>query len=247
MQSENSVVTPEQEAYMARFAEIEHGIHDPYKILLGPSPHLARIVSATAATGDIFQIAKPLRGPNMTYKIELHIPVLKCENSSSAVARNTTAAAVIAAGEGGTSSVPFDFGALDMSQLEYHNDSGHVSSGYVWPPMSIGYFAMIPQDDERMTRPWDGPGANYYSTETVMNQLWIVIADHDDDNSTNPLFLTCTLWNASLFLNTSYRDDVQSVQPESFTYINEVELITFMEDFPAKTVNIAALIYTAFF
>ncbi|MCJ1464533.1 hypothetical protein MMC07_003146 [Pseudocyphellaria aurata] len=215
--SNNSSPSPKELAFLTRFAELDYDTS-----FVGPSLLLARIASASAATGDIFRIAKPLPGPNMTYQIGLHIPAIKCENSSSAVARNTTAAAVIAAGAGGNSSVPFDFGALDMSLLRYDNISygrdnrGNYFEITSW--LSIGYFAMIPQYDERMNRPWDRDGDGY-----ALNQLWIVVADHDDVNSTNPLFLTCTLWNVSSFFNISYKDDVQSVQRENFTYVNEVE------------------------
>ncbi|MCJ1468134.1 hypothetical protein MMC07_006762 [Pseudocyphellaria aurata] len=171
---------------------------------------LDRIVSASAATGDIFRIAKPFPWPNMTYQIDLHVPAIKCENSSSAVARNTTAAAVIHSrdsdgalivGEMQDGSVPsdFDFGALDMSLLEYHNGS---------TLLSIGYYAehKLRTDDNGLFR----------------HQLRIVVADHDDDNSTKPLFLTCTLWNASSSFNISYKDNVQSVQRENLIYVNEL-------------------------
>lgn len=230
-----------------RFAEIRSGTHGEYWIV-GSSLHLAKIVSASAGSGEIFRIAKPLSGPNMTYQIDLHIPVIKCESSSTAVARNTTAAAVIAAGEGGNSSVPFDFHSLDMSQLEYHNDSGFTKPPYEYPPMKIGYFAMVPkaQDNEKMTQPWH----SLDDLEVPTNQLWVVIADHGDDNSTKPCFLTCRLWNASLSLHISYRDDVQSVQPESFTYINEVQAQAYwfgmMEPWNPP-VNMANMVYTALF
>lgn len=94
--------------FIARFAEIHVETHGGYGIV-GSSLHLAKIISASATSGEIFQIAKPLSRPNMTYQTELHIPTIRCENSSSAVGRNTTAAAVIAAGEGGNSSEPFYF------------------------------------------------------------------------------------------------------------------------------------------
>lgn len=228
--------------YIARFAELRYGTHGGYGIV-GPSLHLARIISASASSGEIFQIAKPLSRPNMTYQTELHIPAIKCENSSSAVARNTTAAAVIAAGEGGKSSEPFNFSKLDMGQLEYQN-LDEVS----WPPMKIGYFAMIPQDDERMTRPWVSPnGLDYVDTP---NQLWVVVADYGDDTRTNPRFLTCKLWNVSLSLNVTYFNDVQSVRPENFTYLNEVQTRKDwfgILEFPDQTADIANMVYSAFF
>lgn len=227
-----------------RFSETRFGLHGDYWIT-GSSLHLAKIISEPAASSEIFRITKPLRGPNMTYQIELHIPAIKGENSSSAVARNTSAAAVIAAGEGGNSSEPFNFRKLDMNQLEHQNVTEYI-------PMKIGYFAMIPQDDERMTRPWEGPGGSEGSEvdNLSMNQLWVLVADHGDDNSTNPRFLTCKLWNASLSLNISYLDDVQSIRPENFTYVNEVKAREYWQgiiEFPNQAFDIANMVYSVIF
>lgn len=110
----------------------------------------------------------------------------------------------------------------------------------------IGYFAMVPLDDERMTKRWDGLGALPAATQS-MNQLGIAIADHGDDKSINQHFLTCRMWNTSLFLNISYLNDVQAVRPESFTYINEVQPLIGLDDFPDQTINVADLVYTTFF
>ncbi|MCJ1469699.1 hypothetical protein MMC07_008335 [Pseudocyphellaria aurata] len=210
-------LSQEHFAFLSRFVELRSDTG------LGPSHDLARIVSASAATGNIFRIAKPLPGPNMTYQIGLHIPAIKCENSSSAIARNTTVAAVIAAriakGDQAAGSATLeDFGALDMSLLEYRNESMDAGN------LTIGYHTVLIDqgDDDRSV------DIRFLLEDAIRlsphkNQLWIVVADHDDHNGTKPLFLTCTLWNASSLLNISYQDDVQSVQRENFTYVNEVE------------------------
>lgn len=148
MLTKGSIVADEQENFIELFANICDQFDGTYSIV-GSSLSLAKIISASAASGEIFRIGKPLPGPNMTYQIYLHI--LAIYENSSAVARNTTAAAVIAAGQGGNSSVPFDFRGLDISQLEYLNETGDEWS---WSPMKIGYFAMVPPDGERMTKPW---------------------------------------------------------------------------------------------
>lgn len=131
-----------------------------------------------------------------------------------------------------------------MGQREYQNDTESL-----WPPMKIGYFAMIPQDDERMTRPWGGPDGSDDADQST-NQLWVVVADRGEDSSTNPRFLTCKLWNASLSLNITSFDDVQSVRTENFTYINEVQSRAYwfgILEFPYQTADIANMMYSAFF
>ncbi|MCJ1468035.1 hypothetical protein MMC07_006661 [Pseudocyphellaria aurata] len=184
----------EQMAFLEHFAEFQ------YSMIVGPSLPLARIASASATTGDIFRIAKPLPEPNMTYQIDLYVPAIRCENSSFVVAFKTAKAAVIAARKGRNTSVPFDIGSLDLEHLIYHVDSETT--------LLIGYYAeQSPVFDDNGLR---------------RSQLRIVIADHDDDNSTKPLFLTCMLWNASSIFKISYKDDVQSVQRENFTYVNKI-------------------------
>ncbi|MCJ1270368.1 hypothetical protein MMC22_010264 [Lobaria immixta] len=229
---------PDIQETIERFAEINQRTHYEFTIQ-GSSIRLARIISLSAASGELLSMMRQFSRPNMTYRIEPHIPVIRCENSSLAVARNTTAAAVIANNEGGN---PFNFSALDMEQLEYQDDT--VIEGL--PPTQIGYFAMIPLDDQRMTRPWGG--VSDYGIPTL-NQLWVVIADHGNDNATIPRFLTCGLWNASLSLNISFKNNIQSVRPENFTYINEVPpTLSFgivPEDEPPT--NIAGMVYTAYF
>ncbi|MCJ1467049.1 hypothetical protein MMC07_005671 [Pseudocyphellaria aurata] len=227
MSTLNSTTAYDEIAFLARFTEFENN----NLRVRGPSQALARIVSASAATGDIFRIAKPLPGPNMTYETEFHIPAIKCENSSSAVTRSTTAAAAIAArsvigeiaaGEGKNRSVPF----LDMEHLVYLIDSNTT--------LSIGYYAEEVQEFDHNAQP--------------RNQIRIVVADRDDDNSTKPLFLTCTLWNASSIFNISYKDDVQSVQSEITTYVNEIVAPEFVtrEWIPDPT-SLADVAYTMFF
>lgn len=222
-----------------RFAEINQLSPDAFSIK-GSSMRLARIISASAASGEILSIMRPFSRPNMTYRIEPHIPVIRCENSSLAVARNTTTAAVFSFNEGEFISGPSNFSALDMGRLEYDGDA----------LMKIGYFAMIPLDDQGMTRSWGGPYNVSTFDQPNLNQLWVVIADQGNNNATIPRFLTCGLWNASLSLNISFLDNIQSVRPEKFTYINEVPPRIDWFGIGSKDenpTNIADMVYTAYF
>ena len=238
--------SPDIRETIERFAEINEFMFG--FTIKGYSIRLARIISASAASGEILSMRGQFSRPNMTYRIEPHIPVIRCENSSLAVARNTTAAAVIANSEGGNNSEPFNFTALDMEQLEYDVVYTYTPKGF--PSTRIGYFAMIPLDDQRMTRPWGGLNDVSNLEFPNLNQLWIVIADHGNDNATIPSFLTCGLWNASLSLNISFRDRIQSVRPENFTYINEVpptiDWLGIVPDDESPT-SIAGMVYTAYF
>lgn len=206
----------------------------------GPSNYLARIISASAASGDIASIVKPFQGTNMTYQTEFFLPSIKCETSSPRMALATTMAAVNASVKAFNSMMSLrmpevemnntDMSNLDMHSLEYRDRGGEHTS------LRIGYFATVSDDDCSSTR-------EEFAPKTV---LWIAIADHGTDNDTIPQFLNCKLWNASLSLNVSFLGNVQFLRPENYTFVNEVHP---REDAypPGQVVNLADLAYTAFF
>lgn len=225
--------------FVDRFAEVSVNgdpLSDstPY-VVSGTSNRLARLVAASASSGEILPITNPLPGLNATYQIRPYLPALKCETSTEAVALNTTIAAVISASLK-TSETPFNSSQLDMRQLAY-GLGGQILKTY------IGYFAMVPQYNDS-SRPV--PMESLDTEKMVTSQLWVAIADHAEDGSTIPRFFTCQLWNASISLNISYLNDVQTVRHDHLTYINEIDPTTIVHDHEIPR-NMASMSCEAFF
>lgn len=227
-------------SFVDRFAEVSVdgdplSDNTPYSVS-GTSNRLARLVAATATSGEILPITNPLPGLDATYQMDLHLPSLKCETSSDAIALNTTILAVISSSQEAEISRPFNLSELDIGQLTY-GSARPVLEAY------IGYFAMVPEYN------YSGmpiPMESLVTKNMVASQLRIAIADHAKDGSTIPRFFTCQLWNASLSLNISYLNDVQTLRHDHFTYINEIDPDTTIREHGIPR-NMATMSCEAFF
>lgn len=176
--------------YVERFAQVYGLVPFGGFSLKGASSRLARVISASAASGEVFPILRPFRRANMTYQTDFFLPVIKCETSSEEVAQNTTLAAI------GFANVTGDLGIST-------EDTGY--SDFDQYRMRIGYFAMVPRNNYTNETITVQQVDDLSSDDIFTNHIWIAIADQKNTKPTGyanetriiPSFITCKLWNAS--------------------------------------------------
>lgn len=225
--------------YVERFAQVYGLVPFGGFSLKGASSRLARVISASAASGEVFPILRPFRRANMTYQTDFFLPVIKCETSSEEVAQNTTLAAI------GFANVTGDLGIST-------EDTGY--SDFDQYRMRIGYFAMVPRNNYTNETITVQQVDDLSSDDIFTNHIWIAIADQKNTKPTGyanetriiPSFITCKLWNASLHLNTSFLENTQSLRPGNLTYINEMNSLEVFNDLDTVE-NMGNTAYSAFF
>lgn len=224
--------------YVERFAQV-YGIN-PFGgfPLGGASSRLARVISASAASGEVFPILRPFQRANMTYQTDFFLPIIKCETSSEEVAQNTTLAAI------GFANVT---GGLKIST----EDPGYSEHSFDQYRMRIGYFAMVPRNNYTNETITVQQLDDLSSDDVFTNHIWIAIADQKNTKPTGyasiiPSFITCKLWNASLHLNTSFLENTQSLRPGNLTYMNEMHSLE-VYNYLDTAENMANTAYSAFF
>ena len=227
--------------YLERFAQVHGTVPLGGFLLKGASGQLARVISASAASGEVFPILRPFQRANMTYQTHFFLPIIKCETSSMEVAQNTPLAAISFANVTGNLGISME-------------DPGYWEHNFDEYRSNIGYFAMFPR--------------NNYTNETIMvqqvddlspdnvftNHIWIALADqkntkpigHANKTRIIPSFIICNLWNASVHLNTSFLENTQSLRPENLTYMNEIHSLE-VYNYADTTENMANTAYSAFF
>ena len=224
--------------YVERFAKVSATVPFGGFSLGGASSRLARVISASAASGEVFPILRPFKRANMTYQTDFFLPIIKCEASSEEVAQNITLAAI------GFANVA---GNLGISTKEFDNSVYNFDHFL----MKIGYFAMVPRNNYT-TETITVQQVDYFSSDDVFtNHIWIANADQKNtDNGyyprTIPSFITCKLWNASLHLNTSFLENTQSLRPGNLTYVNEMHSLE-VYNYLNTAENMANTAYSAFF
>lgn len=227
--------------YVERFAQVYGMVPFGGFTLGGASSRLARIISASAASGEVFPILRPFQRANMTYQTHLYLPAIKCETSSKEVARNTTLAAI------GFANVT---GKLGIST----EDPGYSDYDFNQYRMKIGYFAMVPRNNYTNETITVQTVDDLSSDDIFTNHLWIAIADQKKNRESSgvptsrtiPSFFTCKLWNASLHLNTSFLENIQSLRPGNLTYLNEINSLEVFNSLETVE-NMANTAYSAFF
>lgn len=227
--------------YVERFAKVYGRVPFGGFSLGGASSRLARVISASAASGEVFPIIRPFQRANMTYQTDFFLPIIKCETSSEEVTQNTTLAAIGFANVTGNLGISTkDFGYSEHNFDEYR--------------VKIGYFAMVPRNDYINETIIVQQLDDLSSRDVFTNQIWIAIADQKNTKPTGygngtriiPSFITCKLWNASLHLNTSFLENIQSLRPGNLTYVNEMHSLEVYNDLDTAQ-NMANTTYSAFF
>lgn len=225
--------------YVERFAKVSGTVPFGGFSLGGASSRLARVISASAASGEVFPILRPFQRANMTYQTDFFLPIIKCETSSEEVAQNTTLAAIGFANVTGNLGIPtteFDYGVYNLDQFL----------------MRIGYFAMVPRNNYTTETITVQQVDDFSSDDVFTNHIWIAIADRKNTDGTKyyprtiPSFITCKLWNASLHLNTSFLENTQSLRPGNLTYVNEMHSLE-VYNYLNTAENMANTAYSAFF
>lgn len=170
-----------------------------------------KLALSSAIFGEVFSIPRPFTDVDSSYMIDFAAPGLKCGNSSSQVARNTTIAALRSQGYSSeTSSHDAHFlniSAIDFQQLEYSHADTRTQ---------IGYFARMPTTNDT--------AADFGLANGTKNEFHVVIADRaPETNTIVPTFLTCQLWNISRTVNITTASGIQDVHVTDTKLLNKFD------------------------
>ncbi|OJD38901.1 formylmethionine deformylase-like protein [Diplodia corticola] len=197
-----------------------------------------KLTLSSAIFGQLFSLPQPFTDADSSYTVDFVAPGIKCDNSSHALFRDVTVAALRSQGYS-TKVDSHDSHFLNVSRINF--DELEYSHGQ--SRTQIGYFARIPgANDDAM---------DFGLANGTRNEIHIVVAGHTPTtHATVPTFLTCQLWNVSRTANISTTNGVQSVQVTGTKLLNKFDRAfqpLYPEDVEKDTFATEEVFYTAFF
>lgn len=206
---------PVNQPSISNFDQDTNALYSPRS---GDPTKLSQMFTVLASTGELLRLSAPESLPNISYTVDLIVPLVRCQVSDEIVRSSTAAAAYKEAISGledrfDTKSSMFyaqnlTFTASEIGFIGKQNNGSFRGQ--------IGYYAMI-SDTSTMSK----------ETEVGI-ELWIAIANppngthaYDFPAPYSASYYTCTLRNASVTTNMAFVDNVMSLQAGA---IREVEL-----------------------
>ena len=204
--------------------------------LSGPRSILARLSTATAASGQILPITPPF--PNSSYSIQFVGPYVSCDTANSTVEQ-----------------------FLDAFLKQYDGALQQDSLNKTW-----AYYAFVPtfdRDDDLSTIELNGTSISAMDQTRLQqkpwnatNELWMKFTRYLRDDHGNlvfdegqrkipePKYVSCNLWNASFNTKFSYESWNQTIQFNDITLLNPVSYPSVQPD---QSSDLAQLSYASFF
>ena len=171
------------------------------------------MLTVLAGTGEISQINAPGNLRNVSYTVDLIVPLVRCRVSDEKVRSLTVASAYDQAMAGLEGLVDISNSTIHVQNLTftpYDNVTQHRFEG------QIGYYALH-GDSQIEFLQQNTTGSTYEPDE--LGELWLAIANppngthgYDYPNPYGATYYTCTMKNASVTTNVTFVDNIQSLQ-----------------------------------
>jgi hypothetical protein len=183
----------------------------------GPSSKVRQMVTIMAATGELPRLRAPDNLQNISYTVDLVVPLVHCRVSNDQI-RSLTA---LSAYEEAVRELRLLGNKIDTNRTTFHahnltfmpNIDPAIKGSAESLPGQIGYYAT------------EGPTANN------VGELWIAIANpqsgtlpHDFKASQNASYYTCSQRNSSVKTIVSFIDNVQSLEAVSIKDMEFVQM-----------------------
>lgn len=167
---------------------------------------LLQLFTVMAGTGQLPRLGLPENLQNISYIVDLVVPIVRCRISDETERTRTTDAAYKEAISGFPDlAFQANFNAQDLSFVGKGEDVGFsIGPGTA----RIGYYATVVFD---LSKPYD------------IDTLSIAIANVGNDSISHSVdFYTCAIRNASITANVTFSNSIQSVRT---TKVQEVDLV----------------------
>jgi hypothetical protein len=173
----------------------------------GPSASLRKYFSNLITTGEVLPPPTPQGLQNISYSLDLTVPIVRCLPSSDAVIAWTAAAAVEA--------------AMDYRKANYWDTTNGDSFGYSTVVTNARNLSWTINNTLSGQIGYFGTYGNTTTTNSSLYDFWIAIADLP--LSMNISYFTCSIWNASIPTNITFINNVLNLQTGSTRILDIAE------------------------